>query len=133
MDTNKKDSSPKLLFKDEVYAIVGAAMDVHSTLGAGFLEPVYQEAMEIEQGLRTIPFESQKRLKIKYKDRFLEKDYVADFVCYGKIIVEIKALDRLLGKEEAQLINYLKATGLRVGVLLNFGNPSGLEWKRFVL
>lgn len=123
----------KLLFKEEVYAIVGAAMEVHSTLGAGFLEPVYQEAMAIEQSLRSISFESQKRLKIRYKDRWLEKDYIADFVCCKQIIVEIKALDRLSGKEEAQLINYLKVTGLRVGLLLNFGNPSGLEWKRFVL
>jgi GxxExxY protein len=121
-----------LILKEEVYAIVGAAIEVHRELGPGFLEPVYQEAMEIELQSRSVPFESQKRLVIHYKDHQLQKEYAADLVCYGQIIVELKALDRLSGKEEAQLLNYLKATGLRVGLLINFGSTGRLEWKRFV-
>ena len=88
-----------LILKDEVYAIVGAAIEVHRELGPGFLEPVYQEAIEIELRSRNIPFESQKRLVICYKGHELQKEYIADLVCYGQIIVELKALDRLSGKE----------------------------------
>ena len=120
-----------LVYKEEVYEIVGAAMDVHKELGCGFLEAVYQEAFEIELKGRNIPFESQKKLAIYYKGKLLEKEYFADVVCYDKIIVELKALDRLSSKEESQILNYLKASGLKVGVLINFGAPS-LEWKRFV-
>jgi GxxExxY protein len=121
-----------LLYKDEVYAIVGAAMEVYNMLGPGFLEPVYQEALGIEFTSRGIPFEPQKELHISYKDHRLEQKYKPDFVVYGKIIVEIKALDRLTSREEAQLLNYLKATGLEVGVLINFGSDGKLEWKRRV-
>ncbi len=120
-----------LVYKEEVYEIVGAAMDVHKELGCGFLEAVYQEAFEIELKGRNIPFESQKKLAIYYKGKLLEKEYYADVVCYDKIIVELKALDRLTSKEESQVLNYLKASGLKVGVLINFGAAS-LEWKRFV-
>jgi len=123
----------ELLLKDEVYAVVGAAMDVHKELGHGFLEPVYQEAMEMELELRRIPFEALKPLRISYKGRLLKKGYKADLVCYGQLIVELKALDALTTKEEAQILNYLKATGLRVGLLVNFGSVGRLEWKRFVL
>ena len=129
---NIADYATDLILKDEVYAIVGAAIEVHRELGPGFLEPVYQEAMEIELKSRNIPFESQKRLLICYKGHQLQKEYAADLVCYEQIIVELKALDRLSGKEEAQLLNYLKATGLRVGLLINFGSTGRLEWKRFV-
>src|SRR5215211_6483871 len=122
----------EFLLKEEVYAIVGAAMTVHRELGAGFLEAVYQEALEIELRLRQIAFESQKPLTIIYKGRLLRKEYIADLVCYQSIIVELKALDQLSGKEEAQLINYLKATGLRVGLLINFGSKGKLEWRKFV-
>jgi GxxExxY protein len=121
-----------LLLRDEVYAIVGAAIEVHRELGSGFLEAVYQEAMEMELASRGIAFVSQKPLTIRYKARPLLKEYVADLICHGQIIVELKALDQLSGKEEAQLLNYLKATGLRVGLLLNFGSAGRLEWKRFV-
>ena len=123
----------ELLLKDEVYAIVGAAIEVHRELGPGFLEPVYQEALEIELQAQGIPFESQKRLVIHYRDHRLQKEYVADLVCYDQVIVELKALDRLSGREQAQILNYLKATGLRVGVLINFGSSGRLEWKRYVL
>lgn len=123
----------ELIFKDEVYAIVGAAMEVHRILGHGFLEPIYQEAMEIESKLRGLPFESQKVLQIHYKEHWLKKEYVADLVYFGKIIVELKALDALTTREEGQILNYLKATGMKVGLLINFGSRGRLEWKRFVL
>jgi GxxExxY protein len=126
------DYATDLILKDEVYAIVGAAIEVHRELGPGFLEPVYQEAMEIELRSRNILFESQKQLVIHYKGHQLQKEYIADLVCYGQVIIELKALDRLSGREEAQLLNYLKATGLRVGLLINFGSTGRLEWKRFV-
>jgi len=122
-----------LIFAEEVYAIAGAAIEVHKKLGPGFLEAVYQEALEIEFGLRGIPFTSQKNLTVRYKGVVLRKEYCADFVCYGKIIVELKALSKLSGTDEAQLINYLRATGLEVGVLINFGSSPRLDWKRFVL
>ncbi len=122
----------ELLYKDEVYAIVGAAMEVHRTLGCGFLEAVYQEALEMELAERNIPYLASQELTICYKGRLLKKIYLADLVAYGKIIVEIKALDGLTSREEAQVINYLKATGMKVGVLINFGAES-LGWKRKVL
>jgi GxxExxY protein len=122
----------ELILKEEVYSIVGAAIEVHKGLGFGFLEAVYQEAMEIELSRRGIPFEAQRPLSILYKGQRLKKEYIADLICYGQIIVELKALERLSGREEAQLLNYLKATGYHVGLLINFGNSPKLEWKRFV-
>jgi GxxExxY protein len=123
----------ELVLKDEVYQIVGAALEVYWQLGRGFLEPVYQEALEIELGRRHIPFESQKRLAIQYKGQTLNKEYAPDLILFGQIIAELKVLDRLGGTEEAQLLNYLKATGMGVGLLLNFGSPVRLEWKRYVI
>jgi GxxExxY protein len=122
----------ELLLKEEVYSIVGAAIEVHKELGFGFLEAVYQEAMEIELKKRNIPYEAQVPLSISYKGQELKKAYIADFICYGQIIVELKALERLSGREEAQLLNYLKASAFRVGLLINFGNSPKLEWKRFI-
>ena len=122
-----------LLFAEEVYAIAGRAIEVHRVLGSGYLEAVYQEAMEIELSEANIPFEICKELVIKYRGRQLRKHYVADFVCYGQIIIEIKALDHLTGKEEAQVLNYLKVTGFRVALLINFGAQGKLEWKRYIL
>jgi GxxExxY protein len=122
----------ELIYKDEVYAIAGAAIEVHRILGSGFLEAVYQEAMEIECSVRKIPFVSQQILQIQYKQHTLKKEYIADMVCFEKIIVEFKAFDKLTGREESQVINYLKATGYKVGVLINFGSHPKLEWKRFV-
>ncbi len=121
-----------LILKDEVYAIAGAAMEVHSELGHGFLEAVYHAALKVEMQTRNIPFESEKPLSIRYKGQKLPTDYKADLVCFGQIIVELKALDRLSGREESQVLNYLKATGFRVGVLINFGSRGRLEWKRLV-
>lgn len=123
----------ELLLKDEVFKIVGAAIEVHRVLGSGFLEPVYQEAMGIELASSSIPFEAQKALQIVYKGQKLKKEYVPDFVCYQQIIVELKALAQLSGIEEAQALNYLKVTKFRVALLLNFGSHGKLEWRRLVL
>jgi GxxExxY protein len=122
----------ELLYKDEVYAIIGAAMEVYNNLGPGFLEAVYQEAMEIETTSRKIPALPEQKLYIEYKGAPLKKFYEADLICYDKIIVEIKALDRLTSREESQILNYLKATGMKVGLLINFGAHNDLEWKRLV-
>jgi GxxExxY protein len=122
-----------LILKDEVYRIVGAAVEVYWELGRGFLEPVYQEALEIELSRREIYFEAQKRLAIHYKGQVLKKEYTADFVCFGQIIAELKACDRLIGADEAQILNYMKATKKRVGLLFNFGSAVKLEWKRYVI
>ena len=118
--------------KDErTYKIIGAALEVHKELGCGFLEAVYQEALGKEFTAQEIPFSSQPVLKIFYKGNPLVKTYQPDFVCYEEIIVEIKALANLTGIEEAQIINYLKASGFKTGLLLNFGSKS-LEHRRFV-
>lgn len=114
------------------YEIIGAAMGVHKALGRGFLEAVYHEALSIEFDLRNIPFQKEMLLSVYYKDCALTVCYKADFVCYETIIVELKALNKLSGTEEAQVINYPKTTGLDTGLLINFGAKS-LEYKRFVL
>ncbi len=122
----------ELVFRDEVYAVVGAAIEVHRELGAGFLEAVYQEAMERELACRKIAFESQRELVIHYKGQPLGKGYVCDLLCFDNVLVELKAMDRLTGREEAQVINYLKSSGLSIGVLINFGSHGKLEWRRLV-
>ena len=113
------------------YAIIGAAMEVHRQLGCGFLEPVYQEALAVELAVRSVPFCREVRLPIHYKGQLLATGYCADFICFESVVVELKALARMSGTEEAQVINYLKATGYEVGLLLNFGARS-LEHRRFV-
>jgi GxxExxY protein len=123
----------ELVLGEEVYQIVGAAIEVYWQLGRGFLEPVNQEALEVELSRRRIPFQRQERLFIRYKGQILKKEYVPDLILFGQIIAELKVLDRLTGTEEAQLLNYLKATGMRVGLLLNFGSRVRLEWKRYVM
>jgi len=120
-----------LLFKHEVYDIVGAAMEVHNVLGPGFLEAVYQEALAIEFRLRDIPFVEQQSLQLEFKGHLLKCKYVPDYLCYEEIIVEIKAIKQCGPNEEVQIINALKAAKKRVGVLINFGEPS-LYWKRYV-
>ncbi|MBA3356968.1 MAG: GxxExxY protein [Pyrinomonadaceae bacterium] len=123
----------ELVLKEEVYEVIGAAMEVYYQLGRGFLEPLYQEAFEIELSKRGLPFEPQAELTIEYKGQPLEKKYVADLVCFSQIVVELKALDRLTGIDEAQLLNYLKMTRMRVGLLINFGSQVTLEWKRYII
>ena len=120
----------ELIYKDEAYRIVGAAMEVSNHLGCGFLEAVYHEALGIEFSEQKIPFESQKEITVSYKNIILDKKYCADFLCYGRIIVEIKAIKTITEIEEAQLLNYLQATNLPLGLLINFGSKK-LEWKRY--
>ncbi len=115
----------------QTYAIIGAAMEIHRQLGYGFLESVYQEAATIEFPLRGVPFAREIALPIKYKNILLSTQYRADFVCFSEIIVEFKALSRLSNVEEAQVLNYLKATDLKRGLLINFG-ASSLQYKRLV-
>jgi GxxExxY protein len=126
MPTPEPDKDPR------TYAIIGAAMEVHAQPGCGFLEAIYQEALELEFAQRDIPFQPQVEIPVFYKRTRLESFYKADFVCYGVVIVELKAISQLGGIEEAQVINYLKATGMKVALLLNFGARS-LQYKRFVL
>ena len=123
----------ELIFKDEAYSIVGAAMEVYYTLGIGFLEPVYQAALAVEFNGRGIPNEKEPRLEITYKGVYLSKTYRPDFVCFDNIIVELKTQVRLTGVDEAQIINYLKVTNKRLGLLMNFGSLPTLEWKRYVM
>lgn len=132
-DIDEIGSANRLVFGDESYAVIGAAMDVYYRLGCGFLEPVYQEALAIEFGLRGVPFTAQTRLPIRYKDYILKKGYRADFVCFDKIIVEIKAQTALVAIDWAQLLNYMKASHFRVGLLFNFGSVKDLEKKRMVI
>jgi hypothetical protein len=120
-----------LVYKDEAYKIIGAAMAVHRELGSGFLEPVYQEALEIEFKKKNIPYQREVPLTINYKGKPLQKEYIADFICFNKIIVELKAVKELGSTHEAQVFNYLKATGYKLGILINFGDLS-LEYKRIV-
>ena len=116
----------------ETYSIIGAAMAVHAELGHGFLEPVYQAALEQELLARKVPFQREVDIPVSYKGKSLEVSYRADFVCFNRVIVELKALQKLSGVEESQVLNYLKATGLEKGLLINFGTSS-LQHKRFVL
>jgi GxxExxY protein len=114
------------------YAIIGAAMEAHRELGSGFLEAVYQKALALEFLARGIPHRSEVELPVSYKGQRLDVSYRADFICYDTIVVELKALARLSGVEESQLINYLKATSHETGLLINFGAKS-LEYKRFTM
>jgi GxxExxY protein len=124
MDADKRDP--------RTYAIIGAAMEVHIILGCGFLEAVYQDALAIEFERRAIPFRREASFRITYKNQLLSAAYKADFLCFGTIIAETKALARLSPTEEAQIINYLKASDGELGLLFNFG-ASRLEHRRFIL
>lgn len=123
--TNLSERDPR------TYEIIGAAIEVHKQLGCGFLESVYQEALAIELGLREIPFSREVKLPVNYKGKTLVTSFCADFICFNSIVVELKALASMSGTEEAQLINYLKATRYKVGLLLNFGARS-LQHRRLV-
>jgi GxxExxY protein len=133
MDANEEeDMVGEMIKKEEVYRIVGAAMEVINELGGGYTEPIYQEAMEIELGMRGIPHQPQRELKIRYKGSVLKRHYCADVICFECVLVELKAMERLTKREMAQVLNYLKATGIEVAVLINFPPDGKLEWRRIV-
>lgn len=121
-----------MIYEEEGYAIRGAVIEVARNLGAGFAEEVYQEALEMELAERGIPFDPQREIRISYKGRPIRKTYRPDLICYGKIIVELKAVRALAPDHEAQLLNYLKATGMHLGILVNFGAWPKAEIRSFV-
>lgn len=123
----------ELLYKDESYKIIGACFEVYKEKGNGFVEPVYQECLEMEFGLQGIPFSAQATLRLSYKGQELKQRYIPDFMCYEKIIVELKAVTQLTDEHRAQVLNYLKATGYRLGLLINFGHYPKLEYERLIL
>lgn len=119
-----------IILKEESYAIQGAIIEVHRELGCGFLESVYQECLEMELGKREIPFEAQKELLLSYKGKPLRQVFRPDLICHGKIIVELKALKELAPEHVAQVLNYLKAAGMSLGLLVNFGSHPKVTIKR---
>lgn len=122
----------EILFKEESFRIIGACFEVHNEKGSGFVEPVYQECLELELALQSIPFTAQEALPLSYKGQKLKQAYRPDFVCCSKIILEIKAVSKLNDEHRAQVHNYIKATGCRLGLLVNFGRNVKLEWERIV-
>ena len=122
----------EIIYKSESYSIIGACFEVYKEKGCGFLEAVYQECLEIELAMRGIPFSSQEALNIEYKGKPLKQYYTPDFICYEKIILEIKALSQLTDQHRAQTHNYLKATGMKLAILANFGHYPKLEYQRIV-
>jgi GxxExxY protein len=121
----------KILYKDESYKIIGAAMTVHNELASGFLEAVYQEALEKEFCVQCIPYKREVSLPIYYKGELLAKNYIADFICYDKIIIELKAASVIKSEHKAQVLNYLKATKYELGLLINFGEDK-LKYTRLI-
>jgi len=122
-----------ILFKEETFRIIGACFEVYNDKGHGFVEPVYQACTEIELHHLAIPFSSQKELDLYYRGKKLPLTYIPDLICFDKIIVELKAVKQIDDAHRAQLINYLRATGFELGLLVNFGHHPGLQWERIVL
>ena len=122
-----------MLHPDESYRIMGACFEVHNRKGCGFLEPVYQACLETELEHQKISFVAQPELRLTYRERALKQTYEPDFICYDKVLVEIKAVEQLTDKHETQVINYLNATGYDLGILVNFGAHPKLESKRLAL
>ena len=124
--------SPEILYKEESYRIMGACFDVYKDKGNGFLEDVYQECLSIELEEQSIPFLEKPKLELSYRNRILRKHYEPDFFCFEKIIIELKAVKALTDQHRAQVFNYLKATRKRLGLLINFGSHSKLEYERIL-
>ena len=122
----------ELIFKEECYSIIGACFEVYKEKGCGFLEAVYHECLAIEFGLQSIPANSQSILSPFYKQRLLTQKYIPDYICYDKITLEVKAVKSLSDEHRAQVHNYLRATGHKLGILANFGHYPQLEWERIV-
>ena len=127
MDTN----SHELLLKEEVHRVVGCAMEVLNVLGHGLLEKPYENSLVVELGLQGVPFEQQPRFKIQYKEVGVG-EYIPDLICFDQLVVDVKTIEKITDNELGQMLNYLKITGLRVGLVINFKHPR-LEWKRVVL
>ncbi len=123
----------KIIFRDESYAIQGAVFEVYRAMGPGFLEPVYQECLEKELHRSGVPFVSQPELQLYYKGDLLHHTYKPDLICFDKIILELKAVKALLPEHEAQILNYLNATGMKLGLLINFGSYPKATVQRFIL
>jgi GxxExxY protein len=121
MNHERHERHEKILFKEECYKIQGAVFEVYREMGCGFLESVYQECLEKELEKRAVPFVAQQELQLIYKGESLRQTYKPDLICYDKIIVELKAVKDIAPEHKAQLINYLKATGMKLGLLVNFG------------
>lgn len=119
-------------YKNATYRIIGACFEVYNDKGCGFLEPVYQECLEYELAFRDVPFQSQSLIPLSYKGHSLRQTYHPDFICFGNIVAEIKAVQKICDEHRAQLINYLNASGLEVGLLINFGHYPKLEYERIV-
>lgn len=128
---NKRGDS--LVHGDETYQIIGACFEVYKDKGCGFLEQVYQECLEIELELCGVPFVAQTPLKLTYKGRLLKQTYKPDLICFDKVIVELKAVSKIVDEHRAQILNYLNATGIRVGLLINFGHYPKLEHERMII
>ncbi len=122
----------KLIHAHECYQVMGACFEVYKDKGCGFLEEVFQECLELEFALQELPARPRVPLELSYKGHSLQQQYVADFVCFDKIILEIKAVDQLVDEHRAQVLNFLNATGYRLGILANFGHYPKLEWERIV-
>jgi GxxExxY protein len=122
-----------LLYRDDAYRLIGACLAVHKDKGHGFVEAIYQDALEIELELSGIPFERQRNFSIHYRDRPLKHTYKPDLIGFDKIIIELKAAKALNDEHRAQLLNYLKITGLQLGLLVNFSSYPRLEWERIIL
>ena len=121
-----------VIHKGESYRIMGACFEVYKEKGTGFVEPVYQECLSLELGFQQIPFIEQQELRLAYKGHPLSQTYKPDFVCFDKIILEIKAVAKRTDEHRAQVHNYLKATGHKLGLLINFGHHPQVEWERIV-
>jgi len=133
MNHENHEKDEKIIYKKESYELQGAIFEVYRKMGSGFLEAVYQECLEKEFDLRKIPFQSQKEIKLSYKNTPLSQIYRADFICYDSILVEIKSVKQLIDIHRAQVLNYLKATDLKLGLLVNFCSHPKVEIERIVL
>jgi GxxExxY protein len=122
----------EIIHKEESYRIIGACFEVYNEKGSGFTEPIYQECLELELGMQTIPFQAQAPLLMSYKGRPLQHGFQPDLICFGNVIVEIKAVSVLTDEHRSQVLNYLNATGYRLGLLVNFGAHGKLQWERIV-
>jgi GxxExxY protein len=131
MNANERELKNAILFKDEVYQIVGCVIEILNTMGHGFFEKIYENALKTEFDLRKIPYKQQPRFDVTYKGAILG-EYIPDLIAFNELIVEIKTIDRITNQERGQVLNYLRVTGLKVGLIFNFKNAK-LEWERVVL